>query len=208
VRSAVFPVCERFVGGRCFRATACAYHKYEPPARPMLSHYGATFSRFLSQFAPVVEQVPYLPDVAALEWARTAGFHAADAGTLSPEVLIEVDGNRLESATFEPHPATWLIESDYPVLTIWTVNQPGVVTVPPVDLSQAETVLVTRPGDFIEQTGLSAAQAVFVDALLEGRSLSDAAQHAAAAGRAFDLEAAVALCLHHGVFADARVPPR
>ena len=74
-----FPAIERLVGEAFFKATAKAYLGHEPPTSPLLFRYGKTFGDFLDGFPPAAP-VPYLGDVARLEWARLDAYHAADEG--------------------------------------------------------------------------------------------------------------------------------
>ena len=195
-----FPVCERIVGEDFFRATARVYVEQSPPAKPELSQYGATFAQFLSGFPPVLNQVPYLADVAALEWARTASFFAVDAPHLSAEHLQSIDAEALDHLQLAPHPATWLVESQYPILTVWEVNQPDVQNVPAVDFEQAEAVLVSRPEHHIQHQAVSKGMLALLDALFEGHTLADSVARAVDAETTFDLQGALAQALMLGVF--------
>jgi Putative DNA-binding domain len=62
------PVVARLVGEEFFRAMARLYVEREPPASAVLIRYGASFPNFITDFPPAAS-VPYLADMAALEWA-------------------------------------------------------------------------------------------------------------------------------------------
>ena len=196
-----FPVCERIVGEEFFRATARVYVEHAPPAKPELSQYGATFAQFLSGFPPVLNQVPYLSDVAALEWARTASFFAEDSPHLAPADLAALSEPELDHLQLTAHPSTWLVDSPYPIISIWQVNQPDVSDVPEIDFEQSETALITRPALHILQQTVSGGFVTFLDAMLEGQALSESAQRASDSDGTFNLQHALATCLTSGVFA-------
>ena len=72
-----FPVIGRLVGEDFFRAAARAFAADHPPKSPVLAEYGEGFAGFLEEFEPARE-LPYLADVARLEWLRNLAFHAPD----------------------------------------------------------------------------------------------------------------------------------
>ncbi|MEK7711434.1 MAG: DNA-binding domain-containing protein, partial [Pseudomonadota bacterium] len=75
---AVYPVVEKLVGDGFFRYAVHEYLRAHRPRSGNLHDFGDAFASFLSGFAPAAE-LPYLPDVARLEWAWHQAFHAADA---------------------------------------------------------------------------------------------------------------------------------
>ena len=83
---ASFPVVERLVGEAFFAALARAYHAAAPPSSPLLFRYGAGFAAFIDGFPPA-RPVPYLGDVARLEWLRLQAYHAADAAPAGLDAL-------------------------------------------------------------------------------------------------------------------------
>ena len=76
-----FPAVCRLVGAEFFKAAARVYVRQQPPRSPVMLFYGETFPEFLETFEPAAG-VPYLGDVARLEWARLKAYHAADAAAL------------------------------------------------------------------------------------------------------------------------------
>ena len=95
-----YPVVERLVGNEFFAYAAQRFIAARPSRSANLEDYGADFDAFLRTFAPAAE-LPYLADVAALEAAIDAVGRAPDDAVVR-----------------------WL-QSAYPVLRIWQVNQPG-----------------------------------------------------------------------------------
>jgi hypothetical protein len=63
-----FAAVMRLVGEEFFRAMARAYVEGEPPRSVVLIRYGASFPTFVAGFPPAAS-VPYLGDIASLEWA-------------------------------------------------------------------------------------------------------------------------------------------
>ena len=116
-----FPVIARLVGSEFFAALARSFAAAHPPRSPVLIDWGDAFADFLARFPPLA-QLPYLPDVARLEFARGSAYHAADAAPAPAEALVTEDPGRLH---LRLHPSVHLIASPWPVLTIWRANQAG-----------------------------------------------------------------------------------
>ena len=69
-----FAVVRQLVGAEFFAAMARCYVADQPPRSPVLAEYGESFAVWLAGFEPV-RTVPYLTDMARLEFARVRAFH-------------------------------------------------------------------------------------------------------------------------------------
>ena len=117
-----FPVVKRLVGDEFFSAMAHAFVLREPPLSPLLIHYGETFPAFIEAF-DAAKPLPYLADVARLEYARGRAYHAADVEPLPRAAFAALPAGRIGSARVTLHPSVGIIASRFPVLSIWEVNQ-------------------------------------------------------------------------------------
>lgn len=205
VLEAYFPVAERLVGPPFFRAMAKVFVTTAPPTSPILSRYGAEFPTFLETFPPV-QDVPYLPDVARLEWLRQRAYHAADGIPLRGEQLVAIEATRVHDLVFQFHSSCKLLASSYPVVSIWRTNaQDDVVTAIDAE-ADAEFALVVRPQRAVHVVPLTAGLHAFASALLEGMPLGAAAAKAFAVPGAFDVQAALATLIERGAFASVHIP--
>ena len=118
---ALYPVIERLVGEDFFVAAAGLFAAAHPPRTPVLIEYGEGFAAFLEDFEPA-RGLPYLADVARLEWLRHAAYHAADQVPLTAASLAGVPPERAGGLTFAFHPSAGLIASPYPIVGIWETN--------------------------------------------------------------------------------------
>lgn len=191
-----FPACREIVGERFFDAVADAYHRAQPPRSPILFRFGDTFAAFLDGFEPVAS-VPYLADVARLEWAWLEAFHAADGPVLRSDALADVPPDRLGEARFALHPAVRTVSSAWPVVSILS-RVLGGGDLAGLDMGAAEDGLVTRPDVAVELRALPAGGATFLRAL-RAEPLGRAADVAARI-EGFDLAANLA-----GLFAAGAV---
>ena len=185
-----FPVTVRLVGDAFFRAMARVYVEKDPPRSAVLIRYGASFADFVAHFPPA-GAVPYLADVARLEWAWHAAYHAPDAAPLSFAALTEVAPS-VEGATLVLHPSLAVVRAAYPVVTIWQIASAEGQDEPARLPADGEDALVVRPKLDVEVRRLPEGGAVFVLALKSGATLQMAASSAMQDAPAFDLEANLA----------------
>ena len=105
----------------------------------MLGEFGDSFSEFLAGF-PACAQLPYLPDVARLEWALHAAQHAEDAVPLDLRQLAEIPPETVPRLVFTLDPSLTLLASPWPIDRIWDANQPGAAPDTLVDLAAGRRV--------------------------------------------------------------------
>jgi hypothetical protein len=192
--AANFPVVCRLVDRRFFEFLAHRYIVLNPPREPCLFEYGASFPDFIAGF-PACRELPYLPDVARLEWTITAASNAPDLPSLTPDMLGDVEPERFASLRFVLHPACRIVSSRFPIDRIWRANQSDGET---VDLASGGVrLLVQRHEDDVQWRVLSAAEHLFVRALAAGQTLGEAIDNAGE----FDFTAMVAELLAGGAFA-------
>lgn len=196
--AAIYPAVQRITGIEFFRAMARFHVRATPPASPLLFEYGRDFPAFIEGFEHA-HDMPWLADTARIERAWLDAYHAADASPLSGEMLASVSPDRLGDLVFAPHPATRVVRSPYPAVTIFAANRvDGPVT--PVRSSAAEDALVTRPEMEVAVRRLPAGGAIFLTSLIGGNTLQVAAAAAFSDAPSFDLPAGIAAMVEAGVF--------
>ncbi len=195
---AAFPAVSRIVGPEFFRAMARVYVAQEPPDSPILLGYGAGFPDFIGTFDPAAT-LPYLSDVARIEHAWAGAYHAADASPLDPAALAQIAPDALAGLGLCLDPSVRLIRSGFPALTIWQMNVGDGVPAP-VDLDAGgENVLVARPGTEVELRLLSPASTEFIQSLIDGQPVIEAASAALAVDCHFDLSLNLVELLQSGI---------
>jgi hypothetical protein len=169
-----FPVVRRLVGGDFFAAAARAFIQEFPPTGPCLFEYGGAFPRFLDRL-PGVRPMPWLRDVAALEWAIAEAWHAGDAEPASEEALQRLITGEASRAV-ALHPSCRLLRSPFPVDRIWQAHQTLDEELETVDLGAGGArLLVHRYATDVGWFSLDADAAVdFIAGLLDGEGLGDA----------------------------------
>ncbi len=166
-----YPVVRQLVGDAFFHALAAEFVRRHPPVSPVLAHYGGGLAGFIAGFAPAAS-VPYLADVARLEWAYVEAFHAADSLAMAPQALAErlADPARLAASRLQCVPSVRLIRSAYAVASIWQAHQTG-DEVAHFDPGRPEAALVVRPALTVEIIALDGLAAAVLAKLLAGASL-------------------------------------
>lgn len=135
--TSIYPVCCRLVGEQFFDAMAAVYIKKFPSTSPDLGDYGEYFPEFLASFPPVA-QLPYLPDVARLEWHWNRVFNGEDTTELDVTALGKVPQEKWGELVFHLPKNSVFLESVYPIHRLWEINQP--------DYREDETVSLDEGG--------------------------------------------------------------
>jgi hypothetical protein len=169
---AAFPVVARLVGEGFFGEAARRHGAASPPGCADLNRYGASFASFLATYPPAAP-LPWLADVARLEWAWQESLMAADEPSLDFAALALVPESAHPGLRFRLHPSVRLVRSAWPVLAIWEANQPDRDGTPERE-EGADDVLAWREAQRVRLALLAAPEAAFVADLARGRTLDEA----------------------------------
>ncbi|MES2367306.1 MAG: DNA-binding domain-containing protein [Pseudomonadota bacterium] len=186
-----YPVIVKLVGVEFFRHTAQQYILQYPSVSGDLHLFGVAFGAFLASFPPV-EQLPYLPDVARLEWACHKAYFAADHTPLALGRLMQVPPARYVDLQFKLNPACTLFESAFPVDRIWQINQDHYTGEQSVDLSSGSAIaLVTRTMYRVSVSTIVRSEWCALQALSSGLTFATAGDVALRIDPEFDLISAL-----------------
>ena len=199
----VFPVVRMLVGAEFFSALALAYGRACRSADGDLNWFGAQFANFIRVFEHA-QALPYLSDVAALEWLAFRAGYAGDMASLSRECAAAMSPQELLAARFVLHPACTWFHSEFPVATIWRAHQPGSPVAMPPTLHQREWALVARPLWQVEVVESSAAELAALATLREGGAMDDAIGAALVQNASFDFARAFVHWLDLGLLVGKR----
>jgi hypothetical protein len=204
VLKAAFPAVCRLVDERFFNFAAHEFIARHPPAGPCLFEYGAEFPAFLAAF-PACQGLPYLGDVARLEWAINSVQHADDVPALAPAELRAIPSADTPRLVFTPRPSAAWIESPWPIDAIWRANagQAGENDAINLDAGGVRLEIVRGDGG-VTMRPLTILEFAFRQALANGATLEKAAQAALQADPMFDLVLALRALIADGVAAAAR----
>ncbi len=184
---ACYPVVERLVGTEFFAFAAESYITAHPSRSGDLHEFGSRFAEFLREL-PALAELPYLPSVAHLEWACQAVYHAQGSPALDIARLAAVPASSYASLELHLNGASRLLRSNYPILRIWRVNQPGFAGDPSVDLDEGGVRLLVIQRDYaIDIQRLGTGEYEFLRALAKRRTIAYASDAALEHDPHFDL---------------------
>jgi len=184
--AATYPVVRLIVGGAFFDTAVDAYTAAFPSTGGDLNVYGGRFGDWLAAY-PYAVHLPYLADVARLEWAIDEAARAADCDATPARVLDALSRATADSVPML-HPSARLVASRHPVWRIWHVHQPGYSGDMAVNLDDTdERVIVHREANAIAVERVPPAEWTFLEALRAGAALGIALERALAHDDAFDL---------------------
>ncbi len=167
-----FPAVHRLVGADFFEGAAQVFTLECPPKGADLNAYGEDFASFLERF-DAAAPLPYLPDVARLEWAVNRALHAQEARPLDVTELADIGQADQERICFTAHPSISTLRSAFPVDAIWrAVLEQDDQAMANVNLSSGPVfLLVERLGDHVDVSRLDVAAWNLSSTLFEGLPL-------------------------------------
>lgn len=191
------PVTLQLVGEEFFRGMARLFIAAQPPRSRVLAFFGEELPDFIEHFAPA-SSVPYLADVARLEFLRVRAFHAHDASQLPVQTIAQflAKPDELPGLVVELHPSLGLLRSQYAVVSLWGAHQ-GIAEISSVDPFVGEDALIIRPQLEVEVLRLGSGAADFITHLAQGASLGSAATQASDVHADFNLTTTIGLLVQH-----------
>jgi hypothetical protein len=120
--AAAYPTVRALLGDEAMAALARDLWQAQPPRRGDLGHFGAGLPPQL-QARPEYHEMPWLADVARLDWAVHRVDLAADPepSVRQLNLLAEVDPAQL---WLQFSPDRHWVRSDWPIAAIWSAHQP------------------------------------------------------------------------------------
>jgi len=203
--SSAYPVLRQLVGDEFFEALARVLGRAQPSSDPDLNRFGAGLAGFLEDFAPAA-QLPYLPDMARLEWLVHESFYAPDVSDVSAgadgqgaaATLAGLDPDAFEASRAILHPSLRLHASSWATVPLWLAHQPDNPGFPR-EMRQASHALVLRPRFRVEVMALQPAEHAALARLAAGEHVCAALDAAFALDEAFDVGAHLAHWLGRGI---------
>jgi len=190
-----FNVTQQLVGEEFFRAMASLYVYAYPPRVPLLVSYGAEFPEFIENFPPA-SGLPYLGDVARVEYLRVIAYHATDVPSVDVNTFtgLLAEESDLTALGVTLHPSLSVLPSEFSVVSLWAAHQE--IKLPPeLSTDVSEVALILRQGLEVEVIQISDAEGVFICELQEGASFDVAATEALSIDVKFDVASSLGLLL-------------
>ena len=204
--SATFTATERLVVGGFFGALADEYIRGYPSRSGDVGRHGEQFPEFLRRHR-CSRELPYLSDLARLEWCIDESFNEADVDPLDLQRLAAVPEEHRERLRFQLAPSCRLLSSSFPIDRIWDLCQPDHDGELNVDLDEGGVdLLVRRRGFAVFVEALGPGELAMLMALSTGHEFAAAYQYARAAGDSFDPAAFLSKHVLSRVLVDFTLP--
>ena len=183
-----YPIVRKIVGESFFDRLARDYSRAHPSTCGDLNRYGALMPRFVADYAGT-QDLPYLPDVARMEWLAHLAYYAADARQFEFRALSQLPENlRLQLA-----PSCALLRSDWPLARLWEVHQDEFAGEFSVDFSAGiERILIHRPDWRVQVRSITLGDFRFLAGAGRSETLGAALEAACALNAGFDASTALA----------------
>lgn len=198
-----YPVVRALVGDEFFGGLARAYGRLHPSASGDLNRFGARFAEFIDTFEHT-QSLPYLGDVAALEWSVHTAHYAADPLPLTRERIAAFPPDELLAARFALNPACAWLRSPFPIASIWLAHQPQATAALPDSLDRGEIALVARPRWRVEVLLSSSGELAALERLREGSDVEGAITAGLRADPDFAFPKALVRWLDYAVLVERR----
>lgn len=196
-----FPVVRALVGDEYFAGLCAAYGRAHPSTSGDLHRHGESLPAFVGEIESTAA-LPYLRDIATLEWAVHRAYFAADATPATPTRVAALSPGDLLATRFAIQPACACVVSRFPIATIWQAHQHDRGIAFPNRLDRAETALVTRPLWRVDVRISSAAEVAALAALRAGADMSGTIRAGLGVDAAFDFAQALVGWLDDGLLTE------
>jgi uncharacterized protein (UPF0276 family) len=185
--AAAYPVIAQLVGEEFFAALAREYGRSHPSENGDLNRFGAHFESFLRGFEHV-RDLPYLPDMARLEWQLHRIHYAPHEAALQAQ---DIDPQTVEQSSFRWQATAQLFASPWAVVPLWQAHQAASATGFPPDMGKPSQALLSRPEWTAQVTPLLAPEYAALQALRNGETFGAALDAAFALDEDFNVAASL-----------------
>ena len=171
-----------------------------------MGRHGQQFEEFLRRHA-CARELPYLSDVARLEWSIDESFNEAEHPPLALERIACVPEGQHERLRFLLAPSCRLMSSLFPVDRIWRMCQPNFDRDGSIDLSEGGAdLLVRRQGFHVMVETVQPGEFAMLVALSTGHDFAEAYDIARGVDEGFDPAAFLQKHVLTGVLVDFALP--
>lgn len=170
---AIYPVVHALVGEVFFRGLSREY-VYQTPLRAWdLNDYGQTFSNFIAEH-PACHQLPYLAEVAQLEWACHWVLNAPPTPEFDLFMLQRCSAESYETLKFHLLPRLTILKFKYPITRIWLSHQKPLAMDEMIDISgEGEQLVVWAKAGGVSFTAISDEEKFLLSCFQQGKTLGE-----------------------------------
>jgi len=168
-----YPAVEHVVGAATFGELVRRYLPQVPYGIYSLGDVGRAFERFLGT-DELGRTLPFLPDLARLEWSVQCAFHARLVAPLDPAPLAGWSVERWNEAVLTFQPGVTLVASEWPIVDIWRAREKPIEEISIELEGRPQCAFIHRVGFRVACTAVDGTHAEALASLLRGDSLGAA----------------------------------
>ncbi len=142
-----YPAIENLVGDVAFMALAERYAPHSPTGQYSLTSAAGALQAFLDD-DELTDSLPFLPQLADLEWHVLEAFHATDRVAADLSVVSGWGPEDWAAAVLEFQPSVWVSASEWPLHDLWTARDTERDEIDIVVEGRPQAVMVYRSGPF------------------------------------------------------------
>lgn len=195
-----YPVVYELIGEECWQQVAQQYVNEHPSQSVYLFEFGRNFPTFINKLEQL-SALPYLSDVAKLEWHWQAALFGPDAQSIDIQALTELPQSRL---IFRLQPNATLVNLQYPADSIWQWHHDPATPLPRIERGDIH-LLIWRVNDEVMMERLETNTAQFLTACSDGLNLTEIAEQMGDALCADQLAHWLSHGINSGWFASAEI---
>jgi hypothetical protein len=167
-----FVALRAYLGSDDFTALGEAYIAASPSTHYSLRYFGGQLTDFLARTRPYSD-APLLAELAALDWALSAAFDAADDPVLTVEDLATVEAADWPNLAFRAHAALNRLDLHWNATAIWRAADGGTALPAPERAGTAVPWAIWRQNLQTFFRSLAPHEAYALDVLRRGDSFAD-----------------------------------
>lgn len=169
-----YPLIVKLTGENFAASMMRSFVRENPPREACLARYGGGLDLYIKSYAPA-RGLPYLADIARLEWAMNESYYAPDDKPLTPFYLQNIHGCEVADIIFRLRSSVKLLESSWPLLAIrefcMLENRDESQT---LDLDQGGcNIMLYRPTLSVEVASVDMPEYKFLRGIQAGKPLGD-----------------------------------
>lgn len=139
-----FTVCKQLVGEQFFDKMCDVFIDEYPPQSPFFAKYGNDLNQFLADFEPV-KSLPYLSDMAKLEWARNEISQKPLPEPFDFSALASLNDDQQSKLLFKLKNTMRLVQSDYRIDLLWCAHQEdSLIVLEDININQAVKLIIWK----------------------------------------------------------------
>ncbi|WP_232312899.1 HvfC/BufC N-terminal domain-containing protein [Enterovibrio coralii] len=162
----VYPTVHALVGCECFDALARHHVLATPMTSSCADQYGEGFDRTIASIPNIIDAVPYLADIATLEWQLQQVNQTPLTASVFPLLALQqLRPDQFEHIRLSVSSSVSVMISAYPVRAIWqAVSRNDGDALSSIDMTQGEGILLQKTEDGVELISIEPDEAKLIDA--------------------------------------------